>query len=354
MHVFRKRAKVNGAKVDFANSFCQSINLPFILMAFVDVRSKRIVESWVGRSHGAGEEDLSDLIKAVKLRLALHFTVNCRTEGNQQDTVADIMDGDHIWISAGCYQICVGELAGRLAPVIAFKQCPGQGPDMPQRMVKMGMAYVQLQLNQLIMSQTAWQEKILQSATQALSLSIAVVSETGEIVHDGRHKKDGGGCVLGLRIENNRFVAEPSDLTALHLAISAATSAEKRTSTVSIAGGREGSQLLLVTPLINSSSPLALILFETEQVDHEKLCKSFFDTFELTASERKVALGIIGGWTVAQTAEETGLSVATVRSYMKQIFVKTDTHRQSQLISLYYQSIFPRATGIGPLAYTQH
>ncbi|MEH6645947.1 helix-turn-helix transcriptional regulator [Sulfitobacter sp.] len=353
MHVFRQRAKVHGNKVDFASHFCQSSRMPYILMAYVNIDTKRIVESWVGRCPSHGEESVSELVKTVELRLALHFTIS-RSPGDGPETFApDIMDGDCVWVDAGCHRICIGEFVGKLAPIIAFKKCADQDPEMQQAMVKMGMAYVQLQLNQMVTSQAEWQENILRCTTRALSISIVVVSRTGEIVHDGRGRKKSVGCVSGLNIENNRFVGAAADMSALHLAIMAATSEEKKTSTVSITGGKGGSQLLLVMPLVDSSSPLALIMFETEQLDHTKICETFCDTYDLTASERKIARSIIGGLTIAQAAEEAMLSVATARSYMKQIFAKTGTHRQSELISLYYESILPAATGIGTLGRVQ-
>ncbi len=350
MHVFRQRAKANREKVDFANHFCQTLGLPSVFMGFVDVYTKRIVESWSGRNHDSEENCVNDLAKATKLRLALHFTI----EPQHDTTVPDIMDGDHVWISAGCYRICVGAFDDRLAPFIAFKECPDQDPDIPQTVLKMGMAYVQLQLNQMRLAQAAWQENILKSTTQALCINMAVVSSSGEIVHDGRRRRDGVGCVSGLKIENNRFLANAEDLAALHHAVADATSVEQKTSTVSIRGKDDSSQLLLVTPLVNSSSPLALILFETEELDHGRMCETFFDAYDLTPSERRVAHSIIGGGTVNDTAQQTGLSVATVRSYMKQIFAKTNTHRQSELISLYYQAILPIATRVGTLGRVRH
>lgn len=354
MHVFRQRAKETSKRVDFTNHFCQSVRLPYILMGYVNTNSKRIVDSWIGRDHSVGEESGCDLIKAVELRLTLHFTINSRLDTGCKTYGPDIMDGDAVWIDAGCYRICLGEFVGQLAPIIAYKHCEEQKSELQQTIVKIGMAYVQLQLNQMITSQAAWQENILRSATQALAINIAVVSETGEIVHDGSRRKKMESCVSGLKIENNRFVGSVAGLSELHQAIMLATSKEKKTSTVSISDDVGGSQLLLVTPLVNSSSPLALIIFETERLDHGKMCERFSSTYELTASEHRVAQSIINGATVAQAAEETDLSVATVRSYMKQIFAKTNTHRQSELISLYYQSILPMATGVGILGRAQY
>ena len=56
--------------------------------------------------------------------------------------------------------------------------------------------------------------------------------------------------------------------------------------------------------------------------------------FCLTPAEVKIALGIADGKTLATVAEERGVSVSTVRTQLKSVFVKTGTHRQAELVAL--------------------
>jgi DNA-binding CsgD family transcriptional regulator len=56
--------------------------------------------------------------------------------------------------------------------------------------------------------------------------------------------------------------------------------------------------------------------------------------FDLSPGEVRVALKLQTGHSVAQAAEELGISVTTVRTHLAQIFRKTGTSHQGQLISL--------------------
>jgi len=355
MHVFRQRAKAHGKRVEFANDFCVSAELPYVFMGYVNTSTRKIMESWFGRRQPLVNECISDLIKSIELRLALHFSISPALADDGSQMPADIMQDDIIWIDAGPYRIGIGEFVGQMAPVIAFRHDSSHDQPARQALFKIGMAYVLQQLTQRTSLSSAWQEGVLEAATRVLSIDIVVVSETGEIVHDGRRRKRSQPFLPGLKIVDEQFVADFSTTrTELQAAISAATSLDKKTSIVSIANGENALRFLLVTPLVNSSSPLALIVLEREEVDHAVMREHIFDIYGLTPSERLVAHGIIGGQTVAETAQATSLSVATVRSYMKQIFAKTNTHRQCELITLYYSSILPMASGVGSLGEMRH
>ncbi len=56
--------------------------------------------------------------------------------------------------------------------------------------------------------------------------------------------------------------------------------------------------------------------------------------FHMTLAEAKVAVGIGSGLSVEELAHQNGVTIQTVRSQLKSVFVKTDTHRQSELASL--------------------
>ena len=56
--------------------------------------------------------------------------------------------------------------------------------------------------------------------------------------------------------------------------------------------------------------------------------------FDLTSSESRLAAEIASGATLDMAAENLGLTVSTVRTYLKQIFSKTDTSRQAELVRL--------------------
>lgn len=57
-------------------------------------------------------------------------------------------------------------------------------------------------------------------------------------------------------------------------------------------------------------------------------------TFDLTESESRVAASIARGATLEETAQEMNLTVSTVRTYLKQVFSKTGTSRQAELVKM--------------------
>jgi DNA-binding NarL/FixJ family response regulator len=60
--------------------------------------------------------------------------------------------------------------------------------------------------------------------------------------------------------------------------------------------------------------------------------------FGLTASEARLAAEIASGASLDVAAENLGLTISTVRTYLKQIFLKTGTSRQAELVRLVLMS----------------
>lgn len=56
--------------------------------------------------------------------------------------------------------------------------------------------------------------------------------------------------------------------------------------------------------------------------------------FGLTGAEARLAIRIGRGDTPADVAQETGVSMATVRSQLAAVFAKTQTSRQAELVAL--------------------
>jgi DNA-binding CsgD family transcriptional regulator len=56
--------------------------------------------------------------------------------------------------------------------------------------------------------------------------------------------------------------------------------------------------------------------------------------FHLTYAETKLAIVLLGGKSLSEAASLNRVGRETVRSQLKSIFIKTGTHRQSELIGL--------------------
>jgi len=66
------------------------------------------------------------------------------------------------------------------------------------------------------------------------------------------------------------------------------------------------------------------------------------EAFELTSAEAKLGVLIGRGATLHAAAEQLGVTISTVRNQLKGVFLKTTTHRQSELAILLSRFLVPR------------
>lgn len=86
------------------------------------------------------------------------------------------------------------------------------------------------------------------------------------------------------------------------------------------AGGRQG---------------LAAVAVRGGNADHDPARCVFARQYELTAAQAKVSALVFAGQSLAAVSRSLNLSENTVRSHLKQIFQKTDTHGQMELVHLH-------------------
>ena len=103
---------------------------------------------------------------------------------------------------------------------------------------------------------------------------------------------------------------------------------------------------LLIAPAyeqtnINSKRDNAIVIFihdpDATSESREKLIRH---RYNLTVSETKVTIMLVQGYTGKEIADAMKISRETLKSHLKHIFKKTNTHRQSELISVVMRS-FP-------------
>ena len=67
----------------------------------------------------------------------------------------------------------------------------------------------------------------------------------------------------------------------------------------------------------------------------EQLC----ELFGLTSSEAGLALALCNGRSIAEAAEDQGLTIETARSYSKRLYSKTGVKGQTDLVRLILRSV---------------
>ena len=85
---------------------------------------------------------------------------------------------------------------------------------------------------------------------------------------------------------------------------------------------------------IRNSKPAATLVVVQSATSTESATKALASLFGLTVREREVLFSLVEVGGITPTAKLLGLSKETVKSHLKAIFLKTHTHRQSDLVRL--------------------
>jgi len=104
--------------------------------------------------------------------------------------------------------------------------------------------------------------------------------------------------------------------------------------------------LLRITPIQTPSAPLlAQLLSHAAIFLHDPAAATTVDEgalsrlYGLTGAESHLVALLLSGSTLQQAAQALGVSLNTIRTHLKHVFMKTDTNRQTQLISLLIGSV---------------
>ncbi len=153
----------------------------------------------------------------------------------------------------------------------------------------------------------------------------------------------------GLELENGGFRvwSRSSEAAVRRLVETARDRDAPCPTTVARVHRPSGRQDLIVRLIPNVSSPggqlhemfrrsvdRLIIVVDPERRQLSRAAESAFRGLGLTATEAQVAACIGAGLTAHAAAEETGLTVATVRTYMRNVYSKLGISRQSQLALL--------------------
>ena len=179
-----------------------------------------------------------------------------------------------------------------------------------------------------------------------------LVDASGRVVHCSRSAFALSVPSAGLCIEEGRLAAAtPVDRTALREAIrdvadAAARDARDRTRavTLSVPGGQHPTVVSIYAAgkVFQAETgevvELVLVTARNPHVEHDIHTCSFVKQFGLSPAQARVSAMIIAGHSLVDTARRLHVSENTARSHLKQIFQKTNTHGQMELVHLHTRS----------------
>lgn len=187
---------------------------------------------------------------------------------------------------------------------------------------------------------------LLESATAVLNrlpMGVILVTAAGQVLfYNGKaqsflEKKD------GLFLDNNRICkaavqSENKQLSELLESALTPTKDGKSEADFAMSVTREESDApltVMVAPIGTGVAGKGAVLFVSDPIEPVELSiDAICRLYGLTPAEGRLALGLTNGHKLDDLAEEWGVSMHTVRSQLRQIFRKTDTSRQSELVKL--------------------
>ena len=196
-----------------------------------------------------------------------------------------------------------------------------------------------------------WQEsndlaQALLALAESDSNPTLLVTDTAEIAWCNSAAERLLDLAQGLRRDGARLLAAaPSDrrLLAEALARMAAAAPGQPPMVLSLANpGTAQPVVALVRPLgpvysrqAGARRALALVALRGSPAGHDPASCVFAQRYELTAAQARVSALVFAGQPLAEIAATLNVSENTVRSHLKQIFQKTATHGQMELVHLH-------------------
>ncbi len=256
---------------------------------------------------------------------------------------------------------CVAGVAVRHGPLIHYISLL-RGQDQPafgereKAHLRTVLAHVTLALgNRWRQRETSDLVRVLTGIFDHYPHPFLLVDREGRLVHGNRSAAPQALESVGLCLEDGVVTAAlPGDRPALRQAIrdvagAAAKTAPEATHAVmlSVPGSRHPSVVSVhpASSMLDAESgevaALVLLTAPNPGLDHDLRTCSFVRQFGLSPAQARVGVMIVSGHSLAETARKLHVSDNTVRSHLKVIFQKTNTHGQVELVHLHTRTCAP-------------
>ncbi len=184
--------------------------------------------------------------------------------------------------------------------------------------------------------------RLHEAALDALAIAVIVIDQDKRVVYSNRAAADLLRPADGLALVNGRLeVALSAERNLLHRLLDQALAPMAACGgLMHISRSSEGRPYVVHTSPIpppaecqNQHRPaLAMIVVstpETHSVEPEAILASLY---ELTPAQARLARGLLDGETLETLSRRASVSRNTLRAHLVQLFAKTDTHRQAELV----------------------
>lgn len=178
------------------------------------------------------------------------------------------------------------------------------------------------------------------AALNRLALGVIVVDADSRIVMTNRSAGALIAAQDGLRMSAGETLRAslPADTDALRRLIAAACAGIADDDAPGLAIARDGDRrplITLVLPLRDDRGPGRAAVFVADTENQPlPMPEAIGRMFGVSRAEARLIHALVGGARLEEAAAQCGVTPSTARSYLKQVFEKTNTNRQAELIKL--------------------
>ncbi len=183
--------------------------------------------------------------------------------------------------------------------------------------------------------------RLFQATVDDLEMGVLMLDSRGRIAY----RNHCAGRLLeahdGVRSVNGGIAASSlTNVDALQRAIDSQVAAGTVESSCVLLSLTRVQKRPLIVSLVRAGGPIepgdvvvVLYLVDPEQ-DVGELLRPAFRIYRLTATEARLVTLLVSGIELGGAAQTMNLALHTARSYLKQVFLKTGTHRQAELVRI--------------------
>ena len=180
------------------------------------------------------------------------------------------------------------------------------------------------------------------SVLERLPLGVIIVKPNGAITSMNNQARHIISSAQGLNIKNDIICTDSSiETKSLHSAIKLISDRkhnQPKSHTFTLQESNHHSHIsILITPTnsetsISVNENLCSLLIATSETQQTISQEVLIDLYKLTPAEARITQLLVKGKTTEEITDELGISQHTIKTQLRSVFQKTDTHRQSELI----------------------
>ncbi len=187
----------------------------------------------------------------------------------------------------------------------------------------------------------------LESAVERSDIATAIVARDGELIYANRTCHDLLAQGEGLFLSGERLtcssLSETLNLQAALAHLLRDSDDDRVDPILSVARENRRALIVAMAPaehpaaIAGGDGAVLMYLFDPEKCLGE-IVEPVCELYGLSGSESKLACALVDGMSISEAAKRLRIQQQTARTYLRQVFSKTDTNRQAELVKLLLSS----------------